>query len=74
MSTWALLQIIRKDFAGKLDYRTFEWTALTQISLVAWIAIVLVALAGLMAIEAVVIIFRGGSRPRREGEVELASI
>ncbi|HET6323393.1 MAG TPA: carbon starvation CstA family protein [Planctomycetaceae bacterium] len=59
MSTWALVQIIGKDFG----------------SLVATIAIVLLALAALMAVEAVTIFIRGGSPPRsqREPEVELAS-
>jgi hypothetical protein len=36
-------------------------------------AVVLVLLAALMAIEAVVLLLRGGSRPDRGGEVELAS-
>ncbi len=57
MSTWELGRIIRHDFG----------------TLVAWIAIVLVGLAALMAIEAAVIIFRRGSRPDRGVEVELAS-
>jgi len=59
MSTWALVQIIGNDFG----------------SLVASIAMVLLALAALMAVEAVVIFVRGGSPPRseREPEVELAS-
>ena len=59
MSTWALVQIIGHDFG----------------SLVASIAMVLLALAALMAVEAVVIFVRGGSPPRgeREPEVELAS-
>jgi carbon starvation protein len=59
MSTWALVQIISHDFG----------------SLVATIAIVLLVLAALMAVEAVAIFVRGGSPPRsqREPEVELAS-
>jgi carbon starvation protein len=60
MSTWALVQIIGHDFG----------------SLVATIAMVLLALAALMALEAVAIFLRGGSPPRREPEpeVELASV
>jgi carbon starvation protein len=59
MSTWALLQIISQSFG----------------SLVATIAMVLLALAALMAVEAVAIVFRGGTPPRvePEREVELAS-
>lgn len=74
MSTWALLQIIAHDFGPKLNRETFRWTALADSSLiVGWIAIVLVLLAVLMAIEAGLILFRGGSRPDRGSEVELAS-
>jgi len=73
MSTWALVQIIERHFRGKLDLATFHWSALREVSLVAWIAIVLVLLAVLMAIEAVVIIFRGGAPTDRGGDVELAS-
>jgi carbon starvation protein len=59
MSTWALVQIIGNDFG----------------SLVASIAMVLLALAALMAVEAAMIFVRGGSPPqsKREPEVELVS-
>jgi len=74
MSTWALVQIIAKDFGAKFNAEKFQWTSLADSSLiVGWIAIVLVILAALMAIEAVVILLRGGSRPDRGAEVELVS-
>jgi carbon starvation protein len=74
MSIWALGQIIVNDFGPRLNREIFRWTALFDSSLVVgWIAIVLVLLAGLMAIEAVAILLRGGTRPDRGGEVELAS-
>jgi carbon starvation protein len=74
MSTWALVQIISKDFGAKFNAEKFQWTSLADSSLiVGWIAVVLVILAALMAFEAVAILFRGGSRPDRGGEVELVS-
>src|SRR4051794_20581610 len=68
MSAWALLQIIGKEFGAKINLGDFQWTALSQMSLVAWIAVILVALAALMALEAVVIIFRGSTSggPKKE--------
>lgn len=72
MSTWALCQIIAKEFGGRFRFETLNWAALRNVSLVAWIAAILVALAGLMAIEAVAIIWKGGAPPDRGGELELA--
>lgn len=74
MSTWALLQIIVKDFGPRISRDPFRWTELADSNLlVAWIAIVLVVLAALMAVEAVAILLRGGSRRGRGDNVELAS-
>jgi carbon starvation protein len=73
MSTWALLQIIAAHFRGLTVAEPFRWGMLAQVSPVAWIAIVLVVLAALMAFEAVVIILRRGPGTGPEKQVELAS-
>lgn len=64
MSTWALCQIIAKDIRRNLPSAHFEWQAVGQMSLVAWIASILVLLAALMAIEAVLIFIREGAGRR----------
>ncbi len=62
MSTWAL---------GRIIYSTYLKTGF-HLDLVAWVAVVLMALAALMLVEAILVVFGGVGPTRRHGAPALA--
>ena len=62
MSTWAL---------GRIIYSTYLKTG-AGLDLVAWVAVVLLALAALMLVEAILVVFGGVGPTRRHGAPALA--
>jgi carbon starvation protein len=63
MSTWAL---------GRIIYSTYLKTG-AGLDLVAWVAVVLLALAALMLVEAILVVFGGVGPTRRHGAPALAA-
>jgi carbon starvation protein len=63
VSIWGLVRLIETKFAGGLTADP-----------VAWVAVVLVVLAGLMLIEAAIALFGSRVEPRRPRQVEPASV